>query len=235
MATNNQVNVGLSGSSGTGNFAGVNAPTFISPITNSLKFNANTGLLDSNGNSILVLNPLSSAVNYVRVSNAATGQFPALAAIGGDANTTLFLQGSGTGGASVQGTTAVGNATAGYVGELISSVVTSGSPVSFSNSVVKDLTNITLTAGDWDLYGNIGFSGTTVLQAIGWMSLTTTSEPNASLYSNTQGATTATQLCITVPYLRVNVSTNTTLYLSGLVVGTGTLTGFGGVYARRVR
>ena len=35
MATNNQVNVGLSGSTGTGNFVGANTPTLITPVLGS--------------------------------------------------------------------------------------------------------------------------------------------------------------------------------------------------------
>lgn len=42
MTTNNSVNVGLSGSTGTGNFVGSNAPTIVAPIISSI---TNTGTL----------------------------------------------------------------------------------------------------------------------------------------------------------------------------------------------
>jgi hypothetical protein len=201
----------------------------------SVQFSGNNGLLDSNGNEILKLNPLSSAINFVRVSNAATGQFPALAAIGGDTNTTLFLQGSGTGGASIQGTTAGGNATVGYVGETISSQILQASPTSFSNNTPANLTSINLSAGDWDVYGNIHFSGTTAQVGLAGLNTTPNTLPDKSLYNDIAGLSTATDLGLCAPMQRFNVSTTTTVYLVGVVVGTGTLVGSGLLLARRVR
>ena len=79
MATNNAVNVGLSGSTGTGNFVGSTSPS----IT--------TGINDSNGNNILSFDVVASAVNYIGIQNAATGSAPAIIATGSDATVNLVL------------------------------------------------------------------------------------------------------------------------------------------------
>jgi len=124
------------------------------------------------------------------------------------------------------------NAAAGSVGQVISSTISSGSAVSFSNGIDKDVTSITLTAGDWDVFGNVTFissGGTTLTYA--WCSLTSATRPDSSLYAEATGSS---AMC--TPYLRVNVTVNTTVYLSGrATIGSGTCTGAGGIYARRVR
>ena len=110
MATNNAVNNGLSGATGTVNFVGSTTPTITTP-------EIVTGILDVNGNTILGLTPTASAVNYLQVQNGATANAVSLTAQGSDANVILSLAGKGTGGAQIQGTSAGGNASAGYVGD----------------------------------------------------------------------------------------------------------------------
>ena len=48
------------------------------------------------------------------------------------------------------GVTSASNAAAGSVGEIISALVAVGSPVSLVNATAKNVTSISLTAGDWD-------------------------------------------------------------------------------------
>ena len=155
------------------------------------------------------------------------------------ATATSLVFNPSTGG--IIGTTAADNATAGKVGEMISSVVGSSPGVSLTSGNSADITSIALSAGDWDVWGNIGFtpSGTAVVTGtFGWTNTTSATPPDLSLYSSYNDASTNSQISYCVPQVRHNVSGSTTVYLSGLVTYTGaaaTLTACGGIYARRVR
>lgn len=59
---------------------------------------------DPNGNEIFLTTYVASAVNYVRVKNAATGNGPELQALGDDTNIDLALQAKGTGAYAFKGT-----------------------------------------------------------------------------------------------------------------------------------
>lgn len=78
MTTKNQINSGLSGDSGTGNFVGNNTPTITTP-------KIVTSILDSNGNTILGITPVLNAVNYINFKNEATGSTPSINFTGSDA------------------------------------------------------------------------------------------------------------------------------------------------------
>ena len=145
-------------------------------------------------------------------------------------------------GSSIIGTNTNNNATAGYVGEFVSSVVTAASPVTFTSSTTpQNLTTISLTAGDWDLTGNIGFSQGSVgfSLVVAYMSTTTAGAlPDASLYNSifVGAASGMTSVGIAAPSLRLTLSTTTTIYLIGRAdYSAGTTTFFGGIYARRRR
>jgi hypothetical protein len=60
-----------------------------------------TSLLDSNGNTVLGLTATGSAVNYLQLANAATGNNPSLAATGSDTNIGITLTPKGTGGVGI--------------------------------------------------------------------------------------------------------------------------------------
>ena len=61
-------------------------------------------IADENSNEQIIFTTTSSAVNELTVTNAATGNAPAIAATGGDTNIDLSLSGKGTGGVAVTGT-----------------------------------------------------------------------------------------------------------------------------------
>ena len=67
--------------------------------TNSfmIDFDTDHGIRDENGNEQLFFSTTSSAVNYVNVTNAATGNDPKIAAAGGDSNVDLQIAPKGTG------------------------------------------------------------------------------------------------------------------------------------------
>lgn len=135
----------------------------------------------------------------------------------------------------IVGTATNNNASAGYVGEFVSSVIPLASAVSFTNAADKNLTSISLGAGDWDVYGNIDFVSTssTAMNAYIWISATSASIPDSSLRSFVYSA--VSEVSGNAPYFRASLSTTTTIYLSGRIGSAGTLTGNGAIYARRVR
>jgi hypothetical protein len=222
------VNLGLGTPTGTGNVVLGTGPTITSP-------KILTSILDTNGNIILGLLPVASAINYLQIQNGATGQAVSLTAQGTDPNIIMSLAGKGTGGAQIQGISGGGNGSPGYVGEFISSQILIASAVTFTSTIVKDLTSISLTAGDWDVVGNIAYSGTTITNCNIWISLSSASGPDASLATSISPLATSTRVALNAPTLRVNVTSTTTVYISGNVTGTGTLTACGGIQARRRR
>lgn len=70
--------------------------------TDQVKLEAN-GVIDSNGNDLLLPNAISSAVNHFQISNAASGGKVDLAAVGSDTNISMSLTPKGTGTVDVVG------------------------------------------------------------------------------------------------------------------------------------
>ena len=141
----------------------------------------------------------------------------------------------------IVGTTAADNAAAGYVGQYISSHVDSSPGVSIATATDINVTSISLTAGDWDVSGNVTIynSATALYAAVGWASTTSATLVNASKYSGFTGNFSTNAFTIyaaAIPPLRVNVNTTTTVYLSARCNFTsGTSLASGTIQARRVR
>lgn len=144
----------------------------------------------------------------------------------------------------IVGTTAAGNAAAGSLGEVIESTVLIGSAVSLTTATTHDVTSISLTAGDWDVWGNVVFTSgasTTISQVIAFINTTSATVPTrpasgaiteitATLTGN--GATQS----LSAGMRRVNVLSTTTVYLScRQTFAAGTLSAYGYIGARRVR
>lgn len=231
MATNNAVNNSLSGQTGTGNFVGSTSPSLTSPIVTD-------AIYDTNGNKVLNFTPVANAVNYVDAQNSATTQAIGWRAAGSDSSIIWSLSGKGSGYVQIQGTKLGNNADVGFVGEEFSSVISSGSFVNFpTSSTAKDLTSISVTAGDYDVYGNILFlptSGNLTAYQV-WISTTSATAPDSSLLNGISGVS-AAFLGGNAPYFRLNVTTATTVYISGLATfAAGSAHAQGGIFARRRR
>lgn len=138
------------------------------------------------------------------------------------------------------------SATAGNLGEYITSVVTSGSPVSLTTGVTSNITSISLTAGDWDVTGVAAF-------ALGATTNTTYLSSSISLTSATSD-TSMDRLAIqnygtgqvigsaggssriTLPTTRISLAGTTTVYIvsnCGFTVSTAAV--YGEIRARRAR
>jgi len=142
-----------------------------------------------------------------------------------------------------KGTATNDSAASGYIGEYITSAVSAGSPIGAGTSnTFKNITTISLTAGDWDVSGVIGF----VLNG----SVITRTRGAVSLYSNdtqtdqNQGDNDADAVLPSatynseaiVPVWRVSLASTSTVYLKANCSYTGAVPNtFGRISARRVR
>jgi len=185
--------------------------------------------------------------NLVSVTNNGTGNnvlttSPVLVTPNVGAATASSITFSTTSG--IVGTVTNDNAATGSVGEYVESVIASGSAVSITSGAAKDLTSITLSAGDWDVDG--------VLQYLFPASTSYTFlEASISLTANTVDTTNGRAVILVVPAtvpsagitvsaavppLRFSLSGSTTIHFVGLALFTvSTLSMYGIVRARRVR
>ena len=214
------------------------APTISSPKIDQINDQAhNLPLIAFSGS--------ASAVNYLTCENNTTGNNPALVATGTDTNITLQLQGKGTSGVYLVGVSTNSSAPAGGVGEFVSSIIPQASKVSITTTnTATDMTSISLTAGDWDVWGNITFipgASTNITYVLAWLSLTSATLPDASLYNiNNYGTAGLVAASVSIgkiaPPLRVSIASTTTVYITGYAGFTvSTIAMCGGIYARRVR
>lgn len=159
------------------------------------------------------------------------------------ADTTGALSRSGGGGIQMEGTNTNDSATAGQVGEVIESEVLSGSAVSATTAVTFNVTSISLTAGDWDVWATVAnFSNAATVTTALVAGITTTSatlpvSPNKGAFVNFQQTfPTGSNNTISVGKMRLSLSTTTTVYLvMRLVFSVNTNAGYGYIGARRAR
>jgi hypothetical protein len=174
--------------------------------------------LDGNGN--LTISGAFSPTTAVAVSYGGTGATTARAAL------------ANLGAAPLAGVTNGSNAAAGNVGEYIESVVLSAAAVNLPAGTPTAVTSVPLTAGDWDVWGNIGFNSTGTVQNQFGAINNAVSFPDPAYYAAILAATNG----FTVPHRRYSFTTNTTVYLVAQCgFTTGTATACGVISARRAR
>ncbi len=195
-----------------------------------------TSIKDTNGATWIGQTATASSVNYVNITNQATNNAPSIAATGSDSDVELILQGKGTGGVGVQGATNGSVVGAGYFGEVISSVIASASAVALTNNTARNVTSIPVTKGNWLIFGNAAFVGNTgtVSYFDTWISLTSATQPDASLYTQFNYTTTGNNSGQTAPAQPFSFSTTTTVYLSVIAGITVACNVCGGIYAMRI-
>jgi hypothetical protein len=138
-----------------------------------------------------------------------------------------------------------GSATAGNVGEYVESVVTSGSALTLVSGTPKTITSITLSAGDWDISGEVqhNTSATTSVTAVEVSLSATTNTRDITpgkinlFFMNATVPTASTPAwALPVGPWRLSISGSTTYFLVALSVFTSTaVTANGIIRARRVR
>ena len=140
------------------------------------------------------------------------------------------------------------NSTAGsgYVGQIISSTVGTGSAISLTTGDNIDVTTITLTSGDWDVWGQVEFipAGSTTISSIaGWVNSASATQPqidniNAAIFQyNFPLATGNNQIaCISPCVVQVASSSTVTMYLTvRSSFGVSSMQAAGAIIARRRR
>jgi hypothetical protein len=164
---------------------------------------------------------------------ASTGAFTTLSATGLISPTSTI---------GVQGTTTNDSTQAGSVGEFISATVLVGSAVALTSNTATNITSISLTAGDWDVSGNVFLNpagGTVLNQFVVWVSSTSAATPTAPNQGGEQtwnGSLTGLPLGFGAGPMRFSLSGTTTIFLSTLVVWTTAQPGaYGFIRARRIR
>ena len=144
----------------------------------------------------------------------------------------------------IPGSTTNDSASAGNIGEFISSVVLQGAAVSVSATVTPtNITSLSHTAGDWDCWGDIwtGPAASTVTTIVlGWISTASATFPTAAANSSyTQagtGATAGQAYGYPIGQVRESLSGTTTIYVTGAPVFTvSTMSIYGGIFSRRRR
>lgn len=241
MATNNAVNTPLSGTTGTGNFVGATSPTLITPL---LGTPTSGNLANCTGYTISNISGLGANVgtwlatpSSANLAAAVTDETGSGVLVFGTAPTISTP--------NIVGVTNASAAAAGSVGQVVSSSVDSSS-VSMSNGTPKTITEISLTAGDWNVWGAVQTApagGTTTSSFIGAISLTNNTLPGVTTLDVTQmlvftqtAFTAGLGACISIPPSIINVSSTTTVYLVGAFnFATSTLNAGGAIIARRVR
>jgi hypothetical protein len=138
------------------------------------------------------------------------------------------------------GTITNDNAAAGSVGEIIESTVLQGSAISLTNNTPANITSISLTAGDWDVFGNIwyAFAGapTQIKGAISTTSATFPTPPGAGAFFQLSASlSTAFADGLPTGMTRLSLNSTTTVYLVVAALFGSTATAFGYIAGRRRR
>jgi hypothetical protein len=151
------------------------------------------------------------------------------------------ISGGSNGGVAITGSNTNDSAAAGQVGEVISANVTPGSAVALGNGLNGHIAQISLTAGDWDVWGNVvfAFSGTSGSSAICWISSVFASSPSDANGGALTGITTSSAIINTLyqpaGMRQISLSSTTTIYLAVTATFSGTATAYGFIGARRMR
>lgn len=137
------------------------------------------------------------------------------------------------------------NASAGNIGEFISSAIPSGSSVSLTNNTTANVTSISLTAGDWDVSGQVAFfcnAATTSSAHIGAISTVSATLPTPGTLAGQAYAQSAVNYTAgTTPIFatgttRISLNATTTVYLLGFsTFAVNTMNVYGVITARRAR
>jgi len=209
--------------------------------TNNLTVTFNNALVSGQKVAFLFSQPVAPGGS---VNSATTGQvayYPLSSNVisGSDALKVDLTNGNGI----IKGTTTNDNAAAGKVGEYVSANVTRAAAVTYVNSTAfVALTSISLTAGDWDVTGQVGeFGGTATTGFDVEVYVGVQSNGSDGVYAVNIGETTSTSngngdTAANIPAVRMSLSATTTVYLSVVTqFTTGSAKVYGRISARRVR
>lgn len=151
----------------------------------------------------------------------------------------------------VPGTNTNDSADTGNVGEEMTQTRLRSAATGLTTATAANVTAtaITLTAGDWDVSGIVGFttSSSTITSVEGAVATTSATMPGndvigvptsnqCRVYKNIAFTTTSIDYTVEIPSYRVSVASSTTIYLvARAAFSAGTVSAFGSFRARRVR
>ena len=144
---------------------------------------------------------------------------------------------------SLAGTATNDSAAAGKVGEIITSSVAPGAPVSLSTGTAKTVTSISLTAGDWDVDGLVGFvsnAATSITLIAGAVHTTTdafpTSPGTGAYFSINLAIGGGATMAIPTGTMRISLAAPASAFLvASSNFMTNSNAGYGFIRGRRVR
>lgn len=217
-----------------------NAGWVLGAITNGFSTQWTTGVSPTNANFSLQTQAASAANTYLNAGSGGTGHLTIAA---NDIATWTV------GGFKAQGTNTNDSAAAGIIGEYItSSVSSSGAVVTVSSNVPVTVvsTGATVTAGDWDVEGNVCYiSATTTSFTVYKQGINTATNAFGALgtYTTSQFAamvplaTTTSENCQLTPLTRVSLSgtSNVFMVVAPIFSVSGTITAYGFMRLRRAR
>ena len=183
------------------------------------------------------------------VDNAVTESTTGVASIAGNTGAFTLSTGITNSGNDIRldrgqlpGEASNGNASAGNVGEFISSEKLVGAAVALTTGANANLTSISLTAGDWDLFGNVALStgGTTTISYLIFATSQTSAAYSASAprngFTRFEAFATGSGACVPLASHRISLSAPATIYLVVTCgFATSTCAVYGTLSARRAR
>jgi len=203
-----------------------------------------------NANGLILLGATSGSITLIptAIAGATTITLPATNGTIALVSTANVISVAGRSGVvtlssnDISGTATSDVATAGKIGELLIVTVGSGAALTLSTGVVKEIANLTLTAGDWDVSGFVGFvtgTGTATTLLAGNFSTVSAQSPSADggarfpvnlTWSNGEG------IIFTLAPQQVNLTGSTVYYLNAIAnFSVSSLKGYGILRARRMR
>lgn len=137
----------------------------------------------------------------------------------------------------ITGVTDGSNASAGDVGEIISQEVPISSEVSLTDGVEANVTSIALSSGDWNIWANVFFNGSTNnMNTVFCQSNVVSATIGDGDEFNRIDQGPYLQIGMSTPFRRVSVSSNQTVYLVARAnFSSGSAGACGEIFARRVR
>ncbi len=140
----------------------------------------------------------------------------------------------------IPGSTTNDNAIAGNIGEYISSIIPSTTPIAIASAATTNLTSINISAGDWDIKANLGVIPSSAIQVfIGNISSASAAFGDLTFASVLQSSginsfQSGGRMSFPLSTRRISVAASTTFYAIAQITGSsGAIYGF--LDARRVR
>lgn len=147
---------------------------------------------------------------------------------------------TGSGVATSTGVTSGAFKAAGTVGEIIQASVAQGSAVALVNTVAKTIMSVSLTAGNWNCWGELAFTAgatTTMTALIGGLNTTTNALPGTGtggmVYQTLPFTTGGTNVFPIGTSLFYSASPQTIYLIADAGFGTSTLSAFGNLICQR--